>query len=92
KKEDTKKEDTKKEDTKKEDTKKEDTKKEDTKKELSQYRAKYWDNVIDFDPLFDFLTGRKCRYSAKNIIDIWRVPDILFEDEEIVETLDRLEI
>lgn len=69
---------------------KEDKKKEKKReKELSQYRAKYWDNVIDFEPLFDFLTGIKCRYSTKNIIEIWRVPDISFEEEiiDMVETL-----
>jgi len=61
------------------------------KKEISQYRAVYWDNVIDFESLFDFLSLKKCQYFPNNIQEIWKVPDIVFEDEDEV-SLETLEI
>lgn len=48
---------------------------------LSQYKVTYWENIIDFDKLFDFLSGRKCRYSGKNIESIWEIPEIIFADQ-----------
>lgn len=60
--------------------------------ENKEYKGMYWENEIDFDRLFDFLTARKCRYSAKNIVSIWKIPEIIFEDFEEKENDKKEEI
>lgn len=45
-----------------------------------QYKVSYWDTMVDLESLFDFLSLKKCRYSASNIKEIWNNSDIIFED------------
>ena len=49
-------------------------------KSEKSYKVPYWDTMINFELLFDFLSLKKCRYSANNIREIWDNSDIVFED------------
>jgi len=49
--------------------------------DLDKFHGTFWETDIDFDKLFDFLSCIKCRFSSRNIEEIWKIPDIIFDGE-----------
>jgi len=49
-------------------------------KSSGEYKARYWETMIDIEKLFDYLYSKKCKYSPVNIKDAWSPPEIEFED------------
>lgn len=50
-------------------------------KTLKKYKSLYWETLISFDELFDFLRRSKCKCSFSNIEEYWKEADIVFEEE-----------
>ncbi len=48
---------------------------------LNKYKSLYWETLINFDELFDFLNINKCKYSFSDIEDNWKESEIVFEEE-----------
>ncbi len=47
-----------------------------------KYKILYWDTMVDFDILFEYLSKNGCKFYAKTIKQLWDPPELIFEEEE----------